>query len=94
MGLPVYVTWSFPFAAFNSLSVFCTLSVLIVVMGNFFYGPFGVLYASCNISSSTQSSLVVTLGAICQGLALTKKNLLSGQGCGIFRNISKEYGEA
>lgn len=37
IGLPLYITWSFPLAAFNILSLFCTLSVLLLsVEGNFF----------------------------------------------------------
>jgi len=31
IGLPSYVTWSFPFASFNILSLFCMFSVLIII---------------------------------------------------------------
>ena len=31
IGLPLYVTWPFSFAAFNILSLFCAFSVLIIM---------------------------------------------------------------
>jgi hypothetical protein len=31
IGLPLYVTWPFPFAAFNILSLYCAFNVLIIM---------------------------------------------------------------
>jgi hypothetical protein len=31
IGMPLYVTWLFPFTAFNIISLFCTFSVLIIM---------------------------------------------------------------
>jgi hypothetical protein len=44
MVLPLYVTYLFSFAAFSILSLFCILSVLIMIMwGGFFSGPDGLV---------------------------------------------------
>ena len=38
IGLPLYVTWSFSFAALNIFSLFCMFSVLIIIwQGDFFF---------------------------------------------------------
>ena len=49
IGLPLYITWSFPLAAFNIFSLFCMFSVLMIMYQVdfiFWSNLFGALYVS------------------------------------------------
>ena len=54
IGLPLYGTWSFSFAAFHILSLLCIFSILIIIcQANFlfWFNLLRVLYVSCTFLS-------------------------------------------
>jgi hypothetical protein len=57
MGLPLYMTCLLSFATFSILSLFCMLSVLIMMyLGCFFFSPDRLV--SCKLSAPRYSSLL------------------------------------